>query len=120
MKKAELKQYKNRLLALRSRLQGDVSQLADTALKTKSGDSSSMPIHMADVGTDNFDQDFAISLMQNEEETLLLIAEALERIEEGTYGDCVECTKAIPKMRLEAIPFTPLCVACATKLEQSG
>ncbi len=120
MKKADLEAYRVRLVALRSRLRGDVTQLADSALKTNTGDLSSMPIHMADVGSDNFEQDFTISLMQNEEAALEAIAEALERVKDGTFGLCVECNKPIPKMRLEAIPYTPVCIGCATKLESEG
>jgi len=95
MKKADLKVYKNRLLSLRARLRGDVNQMADAALKRSrseaNGDLSSMPIHMADIGSDNFEQEFTLSLMENEEGTLDQIEASLERIEEGTYGQCEEC-----------------------------
>jgi DnaK suppressor protein len=76
-----------------------------------------MPIHMADLGTDNFEQEFTLSLMENEETTLAHIDAALERIEEGAYGNCLECEARIPKTRLNAIPYTPHCVKCASKLE---
>jgi RNA polymerase-binding protein DksA len=122
MKKAELKTYKQRLLSLRARLRGDVSAMADAALKkTRSeanGDLSSMPIHMADIGSDNYEQEFTLSLMQNEEGTLESIEAALEKIEENLYGVCDECGGAISKSRLNAIPYTPLCIKCAQKLEQ--
>jgi DnaK suppressor protein len=121
MKKAEMKVYKERLLLLRARLRGDVNGMAEAALsKTRSeasGDLSSMPIHMADVGSDNYEQEFTLSLMQSEEETLDQIEAALERIEDGVYGSCVECDGRIPKTRLNAIPQTPFCVKCASKLE---
>jgi DnaK suppressor protein len=122
MKKVEMKVYKEMLLKLRARLRGDVSAMANAALnKTRSessGDLSSMPIHMADVGTDNFEQEFTLSLMETEESVLQQIESALERIEEGTYGVCLDCEGKIPKARLNAIPFTPLCVKCASKLEE--
>ena len=121
MKKADMKVYKERLVILRARLRGDVSAMADAALnKTRSeasGDLSSMPIHMADVGSDNYEQEFTLSLMENEEETLEKIEAALERIEDGAYGSCIECESRIPKARLNAIPYTPYCVKCASKLE---
>lgn len=121
MKKLEMREYKRSLLDLRARLVGDVNGMADAALKKtrseSSGDLSSMPIHMADLGTDNFEQEFTLSLMQNEEEALGEIESALERIEEGTYGACVECSGVIPKTRLQAIPYTPHCVKCASKLQ---
>jgi RNA polymerase-binding transcription factor DksA len=121
MKKTEMKGFKQQLLAMRARLRGDVNAMADAALnKTRSessGDLSSMPIHMADVGTDNFEQEFTLGLMESEEDTLELIEAALERIEEGVYGVCLECESKIPKARLNVIPFTPHCVKCASKLE---
>ena len=118
MKKAEAKVYKKLLLALRARLRGDVTQLAEAALKGNGdgGDLSRMPIHMADIGTDNFEQEFTLSLMENDEGTLGAIEHALERIEDGAYGDCEECGNKIPKLRLEAIPYAALCVKCASKL----
>lgn len=123
MKKAESKVYKQMLLALRARLRGDVSAMADAALKkTRSeanGDLSSMPIHMADIGSDNYEQEFTLSLMQTEEGTLDAIEAALEKIEDGVYGVCEDCEGAISKTRLQAIPYAPLCIKCATKLERS-
>ena len=115
MKKPELKVYKERLLQLRARLRGDVSAMAESALREANQDHSAMPLHMADIGSDNFEQEFTLSLMANEEDTLNLIEAALERIEEGHYGTCEECETAIPKMRLNAIPYTPFCVRCAAK-----
>lgn len=121
MKKSESKEYKKALVVMRGRIRGDVSGMADAALKKtrseSSGDLSSMPIHMADIGTDNFEQEFTLSLMENDEETLGQIEAALERIEEGVYGLCVECEGKILKTRLQAIPFTPYCVKCASKLQ---
>lgn len=122
MKKADMQVYKELLLDLRARLRGDVSAMQDAALKKTrseaSGDLSSMPIHMADIGSDNFEQEFTLSLMQNEEETLSSIENALERIEESEYGKCEECQGAIAKARLNAIPYTSLCIKCAEALER--
>ena len=122
MKKTEMRVYKDRLLELRARLRGDVNAMANAALnKTRSeasGDLSSMPIHMADVGSDNFEQEFTLSLMENDEGTLDQIEGALERIEDGVYGSCIECGGRIPKTRLNAIPYTPHCVKCASNLER--
>jgi len=123
MKKAEIKVYKDRLLALRARLRGDVTQLADAALRKSrseaNGDLSTMPIHMADVGTDNFEQEFTLSLMENDGSALEQIEAALERIEESTFGTCEECGAKIPKARLNAIPYAALCVKCASTTERS-
>jgi RNA polymerase-binding protein DksA len=121
MKKSEMSEYKQILLSLRARLRGDVTQLADEALKRNrqdaSGDLSTMPIHMADIGSDTFEQDFTLTLMESEEKTLQKIEQALVRIDDGTYGTCEACGEAIPKARLQVIPFALQCVECARKEE---
>lgn len=123
MKKAEMTVYKDRLLALRGRLRGEITQMADAALKKSrldgASESSSMPIHMADLGSDNFEQEFTLTLMESEEVTLAAIELALERIAEGTYGVCEECGVKIPKARLNAIPYASLCVKCAEVAQRS-
>ena len=122
MKHADMQAYKERLLGLRARLREDVSDMADGALNSSraeaNGDLSRMPIHMADLGTDNFERDFTISLMESEEDTLGRIEASLERIEGGTYGDCEECGAKIPKARLNAIPYATLCVKCDSQSER--
>jgi DnaK suppressor protein len=117
MKKAEFRVYKERLLDLRDRLRGDVTSMAEAALR-KSGnegsEASSMPIHMAELGSDNYEQEFTLSLLATEEDTLGMIEAALERIESSTYGICLVCQGPIPKTRLNAIPHAPFCVKCAS------
>jgi len=124
MKKADVKPFKEMLLVLRARLRGDVSALADAALSKSGGQgrggASAVPSHIADMGSDTFEQDNTILLLNSEGETLTCIEAALERIEEGTYGICTECDSKIPKMRLKAIPYTPHCVKCASELEESN
>lgn len=124
MNKAEVKLYKERLLSLRARLRGDVTAMAENALRRNGPDSngelSSMPLHMADLGTDNFEQEFTLSLLANEEDRLGMIELALQRIEDGQYGVCEQCEGAIPKTRLNAIPYTPLCVKCAESRDARG
>ncbi len=120
-KKPDYTKYKEMLLALRARLRGDVLHMADAALNKPrteaSGDLSSVPLHMADIGSDNYEQEFTLSLLQNEEETLQQIEAALERIANGTYGQCVECGGRIKVGRLQAIPFTDVCIKCASARE---
>jgi len=122
MKKTDMKVYKERLLELRARLRGDVNQIADSALKKNraeaNGDLSTMPSHMADLGSDNFEQEFTLSLMQTEEGTIGAIEIALERIEDATFGKCDDCGGVISKTRLNAIPYTPFCIRCAQEHEQ--
>src|SRR5579884_2546124 len=124
MTKAELQSFREALLALGQRLSGNVSHLAEEALRARGGEASgslsNAPLHMADLGTDNFEQEFALGLLQNQEQALTEIGEALERIRKGTFGRCEECEGVIPKARLQALPYTRHCVACARKLQRSS
>ena len=124
MTKIELESYRRLLLTLQSRLDGDVEHLTDEALRKSqreaSGNLSSMPMHMADIGTDNFEQEFTLGLLQNEEKALKEIAAALDRLNKGDFGRCEDCGNPIPKPRLSALPYTRYCVECARKLEQQS
>ena len=121
LKTEELEGFRRTLLALRARLRGDLVQMTDEALKRNqpegSGNLSNMPLHMADVGTENYDQEFTLGLIENEQETLDQIQEALGRLDAGRYGRCEECDGAIAKPRLQALPYTRLCIECARKSE---
>lgn len=107
--------HRDNLLALRSRLLGDVNTMADAALNDV--ERARMPSEMADVGTDAFEQELTLGLLGNEEEVLQQIDAALLRIENGSYGRCEECGRAITKARLDAIPYAALCVRCASQKE---
>jgi RNA polymerase-binding transcription factor DksA len=119
---AELEAYKNRLIALRTRIRGDVSTMTDGALSHSrseaAGDLSAMPLHMADIGSDNFEQEQTLSFIQSDNVTLDLIEEALTRIKAGTYGICENCGKSIPKVRLNVLPYAASCVHCVELAQQ--
>ena len=121
LKSDELDDFRNTLQGLRSRLRGDLNQMTDEALHWDNaggtGNLSNVPLHMADLGTDNYDQEFTLGLIENEQGTLEQINEALGRMEKGTYGQCVECDEPISKPRLQAIPYARHCIRCARKLE---
>lgn len=112
----ELAEYKKRLLFLRDRMRGDVHSMTDSAMKKNRLDDSeagsSTPIHLAEAGSDNFEQEFTLSLMEFGSATLQQIKDALARIDDGTYGICEVCGTRIPKKRLEAIPYASKCVKC--------
>src|SRR5437764_9824509 len=95
LKNDELESFRQSLLSLRARLRGDLDQMTDEALKRNqpdsSGNLSNVPLHMADVGTENYDQEFTLSLIENEQETLDQIQDALVRLEAGHFGRCEEC-----------------------------
>ena len=120
---ADLAGFKMKLLELRARLRGDVSAMAEVALNKDrmegTSEFSTMPIHMADIGTDNYEQEFTLSIAQSESVILSHIDDALKRIDTGTYGECEDCEKLIPKARLNAIPYASRCVKCASQSEQN-
>ena len=120
---AELESYKNRLISLRTRLRSDVSTMTDGALSHSrseaAGDLSAMPLHMADIGTDNFEQEQTLSFIQSDNNMLELIEEALKRIKAGTYGICESCGNPIPKIRLNVLPYTADCVRCVELAHQN-
>jgi DnaK suppressor protein len=121
MKKADMKVFRDQLLSIRARLRGDVTSMTHAALrKGGEGSESSMPIHMAELGSDNFEQEFTLSLLANEEDRLGMIEMALQRIEEGAYGQCEECGGVIAKTRLTALPYTSVCIKCAETRDAGG
>ena len=119
---ADIKRFEQVLLEKRQELVGDVSEMKDETLKRSrldaAGDLSSMPIHMADIGTDNYEQEFALGLMESERKLLREIDDALDRIKEGGYGVCEATNKPIAYARLEAQPWARYSVEYARKLEQ--
>jgi DnaK suppressor protein len=114
--KAEWQKYYNTLLDLRERLLSQMSGLA----KESAEEMSSYSLHMADSGTDNFDRDFALSLLSSDQDAIYEIEEALKRIEKDTYGVCELTGKQIPKARLDAIPWTRFTVEAQAQLEKEG
>lgn len=117
MAKKELDFYRDLLVSERSRLLGLVNGMEDEALRSKGGNLSNMPIHMADVGTDTFDQDLALGMAETERKLLNEINSALKRIQEKTYGVCDMTGKQIPKARLNAKPWARLTIDAARKVE---
>ncbi len=114
----EINEFKAMLLEKRNELLGNVNSMETEALRRDRSDLSNMPIHMADLGTDNYEIENIIGLMDSERKILVEIDEALGRIEEGTYGICLGAGEQIPKQRLTAIPWAGYCVSCATNLEK--
>jgi len=106
------------LLAKMTEILSNVTSMEMEALRRERSDLSNMPIHMADLGTDSYEIDNIIGLMDSERKILVEIDEALSRIEDGTYGICQGRGEQIPKERLKAIPWARYCVACATLLEK--
>ncbi len=117
--KQEIEKYRKLLLEKRAEILGNVETMEDEAFGKERSELSSMPFHMADMGSDNFEQDFALGLMDGERKLLIEIEGALGRIEEGAYGICQGRGEQIPKARLNAIPWARYCLKCA-ELKEKG
>lgn len=124
LKAKDLEQFRELLVILQARLRGDVQTLTTGALGSTAD--SKCPTHMAELGTETYEQDFSLRVMESDQEVLKEIKAAIKRIEEGTYGVCEGCVNEgkppsrcwIPKTRLKVIPHARYCVACAEKLER--
>jgi DnaK suppressor protein len=114
--KPEWAKYYNILLELREQLVSQINGLAKESAQELPGYS----LHMADSGTDNFDRDFALSLLSADQDAIYEIDEALKRIERNTYGICELTGKPIPKARLDAIPWARFTVEAQAQLERDG
>ena len=114
--KLEWARHYHTLMDLRQRLLDQMTGLAKESAEQLPGYS----LHMADSGTDNFDRDFALSLLSSDQDAIYEIEEALRRIEKGTYGTCELTGKTIPKARLDAIPWTRFTVEAQAQLEKDG
>jgi RNA polymerase-binding transcription factor DksA len=114
--KSEWQKFCVHLLELREQLVRQMNGLAQESAQELAGYS----LHMADSGTDNFDRDFALSLLSSDQDAVYEIEEALKRIERKTYGICELTGKPIPRARLEAIPWTRFTVEAQAQLEREG
>jgi RNA polymerase-binding protein DksA len=117
MTNSDLTFHRKKLLALRARLLGDMTQMEDDSLKDHAK-TISIPTDRGEVGTDNADQELTLTLLGSDEDILDQIEAALQRIEDGRYGRCEECGKQIPKTRLDAIPYAADCERCASQEEE--
>ena len=79
--------------------------------------SSSSDNHLADTASETYERELDEGLEDDAREQLRQVDEALARIEAGTYGTCSACGKEIPVERLEAVPWTTLCIEDARKLQ---
>jgi len=122
MNKRTQAQLKKQLEQLRDQLNQEFQHLSENNLnrsqRDSTGDLSGYSYHMADVGTDSFGREMELNIASNENKRIRQIEEALERLEEGTYGTCESCEGKIAVDRLKAIPYTRLCIECARKSEK--
>lgn len=119
--KRDLPKFKALVLKKREELLEELDNLKEDAIEKSyqdyTGEHSTYSFHMADQGTDAQEREKAFMFASREGRYLSYLDQALERIEEGTYGRCDKCGEPIAKARLEAVPTAKLCVACKSKKE---
>lgn len=116
--KKELERYRDILLKKRSELVGDVANLEGEALNASSGSLSHTPQHLAEQGTESFDQALSLDIAQVDRNLIREIDDALKRIKDGTFGICLLTHKPISKDRLEELPWTRYSIEAARERER--
>lgn len=114
----QLERYRNILQQLAVQLRMDLAELTQDTLTGASGvgELSHAPLHLGDMGTDEYLHDLNATLLENEEYIAREIVDALRRLNEGGFGVCEECENPIAQQRLIAIPYTRYCIDCARKI----
>jgi DnaK suppressor protein len=117
----ELEHFRDLLLAKRREILGDMSSMEREALRSSGGTNlSTLPIHMADMGTDNYEQEFTLGLVETERKLLREINHALSKIQDGSYGICEGTNQPINKPRLEVQPWARYGIEYAKRMERGG
>jgi DnaK suppressor protein len=123
MTKKQLEHFKKIIMEKREQLLREMDLLKESGLnetqKESSGEHSAYSFHMADQGTDTMEREKAFLFASRGGNFLYHLELALERIEKGDYGNCVDCGKEISHERLEAVPHARLCIECKSKEERS-
>lgn len=115
--KRDLKKFRDLLLSRRAEILGDVESLN---VDSSSTEISALPLHMADAGTDNYDREFNLGLLESEKKIVREIDEALQRMSDGYYGVCLETAQPIERPRLEIKPEAKYCIEVVRERERRG
>jgi RNA polymerase-binding protein DksA len=120
MRTEDVAQFRNRLVEMRKRLTHTVNDIGEAISEdiVAPGDVSTGPTHSADMDASDVDEN--VALAANEAQLLVDVEAALERIEQGKFGQCQRCGKEIGRERLAALPYAPLCIQCARTVESES
>jgi RNA polymerase-binding transcription factor DksA len=117
MTRKQLQKYRDVLLRLVRRVEDDASTVREQARDASGGQAfgglSNAPMHMGDLGSEEYLQELNATLLENEEHLSEEVWAALGRIKDGTFGRCESCGGTIRSVRLNAIPYARFCVGCA-------
>jgi DnaK suppressor protein len=114
MDKKKLEYFKKRLDSRQSELRRMVSRTEQDG-RTVDEDSAQ---DIADRAASSYNKEFLFSQSNNDRQLLAMVEGALERIRQGSFGECISCGKEINSKRLEAVPWTRHCIECQEKLEK--
>lgn len=117
MADGRFEKFRKRLQDLRTEVRGNLDDISEQARQPTGGQAdgglSNAPMHLGDLGTDTYLQELSSTVMESEQDLSNEITAALQRIDDGSFGTCEQCGQPIPEARLEALPYTSHCVACA-------
>lgn len=116
--KKDTNKFRSQLEMLAQRVRSDAAAIAEMVQSGSGGggNSSTVPLHLGDMGTDEYLRELNATLLGNEQYLVGEAREAIRRLEAGTFGVCEGCEKPIAQERLEAMPYTRYCVRCASTL----
>jgi DnaK suppressor protein len=114
MDKKKLETYKNRLLERQQQLQATVSRTEHDGREAD----EEVANDVADKASNSYTKEFLFKKSNDDRFIMTLIAEALERMKEGSFGTCVHCGGEMQPKRLEAVPWARHCIECQEKQEQ--
>ena len=121
--KNQAKQFRQLLITERAKLVGEIRSIAEDASKSPreaSGDLSAYTVHMADMAADTYERELSMNIVSSEQEILYQIDDALKRLDDGSFGVCLQCSQPIAMSRLKAVPYASLCISCQRSKEQKN
>jgi len=120
MNKKDSKKFEKMLMGELNRLSEGIRKIEESALHESVRETTGDLYSYAETGTDNFERETALNIATGESQRLREVADALQRIGNGTFGVCEGCEEAIPRKRLEVFPAARYCIKCKSKLEKEG
>jgi len=118
LSKGRVEEFRSRLLEMRRRMTGEFDHMVENVREeiNPGGNLSNAPVHMGDMASDRINAD--IDVLETETVMLDDIDQALRRIEDGSFGICVDCEQPIREERLDVLPYASRCIGCAEKSER--
>jgi len=123
LSKEQLKRFRQLLITEREKFLSELKSIVQESSKSPrdaSGDLSGYTVHMADMAADTYDREMNVHIASSEQEVLYQIDDALKRIDDGTFGICEQCNKAVSLSRLKAVPYASLCIECQRAKEHKS